>query len=131
MTTHELEYLATYLMPGAFFPEETTKRLDAYDPHEAAAKAPENAYCFTIAQRPKAPDLGPDFWVTGRIHNRSKRFYLGGRVYAEPEVAALSHVQHPGLLANMQGNHWSHMILCRTGNWQPFMDGDTLLEVPA
>lgn len=125
-TTHHAEYV----LPGLLFPEETTRQLDARDPAEAAEKAPEGAFAFVLYDLPVVPDTGLDpeqFRVTPKRQNVSKRYYLGGTLHSLDEVRAMGDDKRT-LVANMEGNGWATVICTPFGNWQPFEDGDTLLE---
>lgn len=122
-------YRADYSLPGSFFNEDASRTLDAYDPDEAVSKAPANAFCFTLCEVPIPPDLGPEFTVIPKPRRRSGRYYIGGTVHTLAEVQAMT--AGVGVLAdNMRANRWDHAIRCRTGNWQPFEDDDTLLPEP-
>ena len=44
--------------------------------------------------------------------------YLDGDVYTLEQVKAMN--GDKTLIANMESNDWSHVIRCRTGNWQSF-----------
>lgn len=113
-------------MPGTLFPEEYTKPLTAHDPQEALALANEYVYCFMLYDTEEIPtDLGPEFKITAVPKNRSSRYYIGGELFTHDEVVALG---VDTVAANMRGNNWDTVIRCRTGNWQPFLEGDTLLE---
>jgi hypothetical protein len=117
---------AEYLSPGAFFPEESSKRLDAYDPDEALRKAPSDAYCFVL-YRLAVPsvDLGPRFRIVSVRQDVSKRYYIGGKLFTVEEIEQLPGDNH--LLASNISSYGGMGILCRTGNWQPFNEGDMLL----
>lgn len=128
-----MKYYAHYLIPGMLFPEEATRELDVRSVELAVAKAPASAYCFTLYETADPPATrDPDYDVTPRRKNESKRYYLGGRVFTPDEVkevAARDPERHYALVENMEGNGWTRMIKCRPGNWQPFEEGDTLIEM--
>lgn len=126
--TDKLNYWAEYLMPGILFPEETVKQLDSHDALEALSKAPEDSFCFTLFDTLEPPDLGPDFRVLPTRKNQSKRYYIGGSLHTIEEAEKMG---ADGVAANMRGNNWAVVIKCRTGNWQPFLDGDVQLSDPA
>lgn len=122
-----------YYQPGILFPEETTRTAPTgVDPADwARENAPYGAFAFTLSTVMTAdpvPDgCGGTFKVTPKTVNETGRYYLGGRLFDRDEVAALDQREHPALLANMRGNDWDTLILCSTGNWQPFTSGDVLL----
>lgn len=125
-----MKHKARYLIPGSLFPEETTKDLARRDPALARREAPEYAFAFTLYDVEEVPDLGPDFRVTAKPKNETGRYYLGGTVYtvAELEDAFGSDPDKSILISNIKGNGYKAAIHCSTGNWQPFEDGDTLLD---
>jgi len=123
-----MNHWAEYLTPGFLFPEESYKQLDAHDPDEALAKAPDNTFCFVLYDTEEAPDLGPDFRVVPVHKNKSARFYIGGKIYTVEEIVEMDNLD--GLLSNLSAFGTNRAILCRTGNWQPFTEADTLLEAP-
>lgn len=128
MTTHK----AKYFIPGLLFSEETTRILEARDPTEAAAKAPRSAFAFELYDV-EEPDFDYDrerFDVVPKRQNVSGRYYLGGEVLTVAELKERfgDDPAHRILIANIEGSYPA-AIRCRTGNWQPFEDGDTLLEV--
>lgn len=117
---------AKYLIPGILMPEEMTVDLDDYSPIEAAEKAPDAAYCFTIYRLPVVDFHVPSgFDVTPKPRDESNRYYLGGMLYSLEEIEDMAGMDI--LACNMRCNGWDRVILCRTGNWQPFEKGDAIL----
>lgn len=123
-----MKYMAEFLLPGFLFPESTVRDLPEHTVEAAVAVAPEGAYCFTLYEIEEPPDLGPDFKVSPVAKNRSKRYYLGGRIYNVIEIESMGDDKRT-LAANMRGNHWDEIIQCKPGNWQPFEPGDVLVDV--
>jgi hypothetical protein len=131
MTSPHREKRVTYYLPGTFFSEDTTRPIDDGPGlvERAATQAPPGAFCFTIQTviaSPPVPDgEGGTLAVVPKVVNRSGRYYLGGRLYDLDGVMALG--GHDTLLSNMRGNGWARVIQTRSGNWQPFEAGDSLL----
>lgn len=119
-------YRARYSIPGSFFSEHQVKDLDAYSVKEAIQKAPKSAFGFTIYEVEEPPDLGPDFTVTSKAKNESAMHYLDGDILSIQAVEELPG-DHKILVSNMKGNEWDFVVRCRTGNFQPFKDGDVLV----
>lgn len=122
-----MRHVATFLQPGFFMPEESSKEVPTRDPSEVAKLAPAGTYCFTLHDKEdNGPDLGPDYRVVPVAKNKSGRFYIGGTLHSLDEVTALG---HDILASNMRANRWDRVIHCPTGNWQPFTDDDIVIEV--
>jgi hypothetical protein len=111
----------TYYCPGLLFPEETVKPVDVRDPQQQANKAPANAFSFYYYDIVRAIVYvdGERVETSSEPRNISKVHYIDAKLLNYDEVSAL-----PGdnatLLGNMRGNGWHNVVLCRTGNFQPF-----------
>lgn len=115
---------AEYLLPGSFMPESIRLELPERTLAAAKAAAPPSAYCFTMFDEADPVDLGPEFSVTPKRLNVSGKVYLGGALYELAEVRSMGETI---LAENMEHNDWPRVIRCRTGNWQPFFDGDMVI----
>ncbi len=127
--------LVTFYEPGSFMSEETLRVVTTRDPNEIAKMAPERAFCFTIEdfiEKTTTVD-GEDFKKTESVGGPSGRFYLGGDLYTVDELKAKfgSDRSKEILISNIEVNGWPKAIQCRTGNWQPFTDTDTFLDIAA
>lgn len=122
-----MRHFAEYSMPGSFLNEEEGRELDARDVAEAIAKAPASAFAFVLYDPPaEVPDVGPDFRVIPKRQNVSAKHYIDGTVRTLAEIEARG--SEVGMLAaNMRGNGWDRVVECRTGNFQPFEDGDQIV----
>lgn len=121
-----IQTFVTYLLPGAFVAEETSRPVESRSVEEAVREAPEHAYAFTFWERLETEHAGEK--LIGRPRDRSKRYYLGGEVMTVEDVRGLDG-DFRTLIANMESNRWYQVIRCRTGNFQPFKDGDRLIDV--
>jgi len=126
--------LVTFYTPGSFMPNESSKVVETHDPTEIAGMAPKHAFCFTIedfVEKTTTVD-GEDFKKTEQVGATSGRFYLGGDVYTVAELKAKfgDDSRHQTLISNIEGSY-PKAIQCRTGNWQPFSDDDTYLDIAA
>src|SRR5262249_9742468 len=92
-----------YLLPGAFFPEESVREVADRGPQEAARNAPDGAFAFAFHDRMSTTADG----VTLRSDplNVSGRYYINAEPLTAGDVAALPG-NHSILLANMRGNRW-------------------------
>lgn len=120
------KHIATYLLPGSFFPEEVTKELDARSPMLAASLAPERAFCFTLHELPDEVPEVEGYTLMPKPVSKSGRYYLGGTCYNIEDMESMG---MDTMVWNMEANDWPLVIQARFGNWQPFLEGDTLLAV--
>jgi hypothetical protein len=134
MTEKIERHFVTFLSPGTFVHEETTKPIEKWDVKKAKSMAKK------IVERHNATPFA--FYFTTRARNEtdldsrviaeSKRYYLGGKVETLAEVKARATKEDEILVANMEGNHWDR-IITNTNSWrvcQPLADGDVVLEWP-
>jgi hypothetical protein len=126
MTTEATKttYVA-YLHPGSFLLEESVKPVDARNPQQQANDAPESAFAFfyfDIVSATVSVQGEPIGTSSDRL-NISKTYYIDAKLLTSDEVAALPG-DHNILLSNMRCNGWDPIVLCRTGNFQPFAEND-------
>jgi hypothetical protein len=121
MTRHYV----TYYMPGTLMPETTSREVDSWDSSMAREKALRTGwrrpFCFEFTTRERQDDE-----FDSRETARSKRFYLGGEVIALADIPATP--EYSILRLNISAIPGQRAIKCITENWQPFFEGDTLLE---
>lgn len=131
--TDTTTYHAEYLVPGAFFSEEYSKQFEADEDwvREATRQAPPNAFCFSLytltlnqelheAAAKDGYDLKP---------KRSKlpgKYYIDGKVHNLADIKAMDGMEI--LASNMECNDWKLVIKCRTGNFQPFLPEDKIVN---
>jgi len=125
----ETKTFVEFKYPGSFFSETSSKEVDDRDPGNV--EVPEGAFAFTFYDQivGTAKSCGKDHRVNSLPFNRSGVFYCGGEVLSLAQVKALPG-DHSILVGNMERNKWEHVIKCRTGNFQPFENGDVFLEAP-
>jgi hypothetical protein len=112
----------TLMSPGSFFSEETVYPVDSWDPEAVRARVKPHHFALRFHTRERGPDD-----LDSRVSARSGVYYVGGEVYTLEEVER----QFPEcgtLIRNMRNNDWARAVRTRIGNWQPFDDGDTLLN---
>jgi hypothetical protein len=126
------QHFVTFLSPGTFVDEETTKPMDEWDVNVARTLAAQ------ITERYDARPFG--FYFTTRRREdddldsrqvaRSGIYYLGGNILTLDEVMARNRAEDSILISNMRGNGIERVIE-NTNSWKitkPFNDGDVLLE---
>lgn len=124
-----------FLYPGTLIAEREAEPIALRDP--ALVEVPEKAFAFrffdklTVVVREGAEDIE---LRSDRI-NESGMYYLGGEVYSLPELehifpeaTVLTQQEATVLTQNMRNNNWVQVIKTRLGNWQPFEEGDRLLD---
>jgi len=128
------KHFVTFLSPGTFISEETTREIESWDVAAAKAIAKEILerhgavpYGFFFTTRSRAAD---DF--DSKESARSGTYFLGGIVETVSEIAARGDPNDHILLLNMKGNNWDKVIT-NNNSWQHttlFKDGDVLLSWP-
>lgn len=118
----ETKHYVTFLCPGAFFPEESTREITVRDPNRI--DVPENCFAFEFYDVSRVEENGEI--LTGMPRNKTGRYYVDARILTQEDVER----EFPDktiLLSNMRGNGWKHVVLCKTGNFQPFEQTDALI----
>ena len=129
MTNSIKTTVVVYDLPGFFVSEQFSRVVDIRDPRRAAESAPQNAYTFTFHDIVEATVLveGQETTVRSKPINVSGRYFIDGERLNIHQVGMLPG-DHRVLLDNMRGNGWTHVVRCRTGNYQPFEDGDQIIR---
>ena len=128
------KHFVTFLSPGTFVHEETTKPIDSWDVDKAremarAIKERHGAtpFAFVFSTRQRGPlDLD------SKEVAHSGRYYLGGKVETLEEVEARQDPNEDTLRFNMRCNEW-HRIITNRNSWkitQPLETDDVVLEWP-
>lgn len=133
-----MKHHARYALPGSFLNESDSRELSDRSIDAAIARAPESAFAFVLYDTAEI-DFEYDpalFRVSPRPQNESGKHYIGGEVFTPDELRQLAAQEgephkYDVLIANVEGNRWGRAIRCRTGNWQPFEEGDVLVEPAA
>lgn len=127
-----IAHFVTFLSPGTFFHEDTTKPIESWDVKKAKEMARD------IKERYNATPFA--FYFTTRSRGeedldskqsaRSCTYYLGGKIETLEEVKARNLPDESILLANMQGNGWTRIIV-NSNSWKitaPLKDDDVVLD---
>lgn len=131
MTT---EHWVKFLLPGTLFPEETRVQLESRSTREAMAFADKNAYAFKLYDvevRTGVLEDGEKI-ENRRMVNESGMYFIGGKLLDKEDIAKENELnnRYSILLSNMESNGYEYVVRCRTGNYQPFQEGDVLFAVP-
>ena len=113
---------ATFYHPGSFFPEETTREVVSRDV-DALRPFPPSAFAVVFYDLVEGEIDGVE--VSSIPRNYSKRVYIGGEVFTLDQLP--DDDKHHRLRSNAECNGWPALIRCRTGNWQPFREGETVV----
>ena len=126
------KHFVTFLSPGTFVAEDTTKPIDSWDIEAAKTMARK------IKERYGAVPYGFRFTTRSRGENdldskvtaESPLYYLGGKVETLAEVKARATADDRILVSNMECNGYDK-IITNTNSWrwtQPLQPSDIVLE---
>lgn len=125
-------HFVTFLSPGTFLAEQTTKPIPSWDVNEAMSMA------RAIKERYNATPYGFRFTTRARgvedldSHETAKSplYYLGGKVETLEQVKARATPKDRILISNMECNQWNK-IITNDNSWswsQPLSDDDVVLD---
>lgn len=123
METKTITYVE-YIYPGAFFSESGVQKVTDRD--ISKLDIPDGAFAFKFFDIifTKTED---DVAMQSDHLNISGKHYIGGKLYTVDEVKR-DFPDSRTLISNLVGNGHTGAIHCRTGNWQPFDEGDIYIE---
>lgn len=127
----EIKTYVEFLYPGSFFSESSS--LEVKDRDTINLKIPELAFCFyfyDVKEQEITTDWGEIQTLKSKMENVSGKYYIDGEVLTYEDVVKLDSgsSQYRILLCNMKTNSILRVVLCRTGNIQPFEDSDLLFS---
>lgn len=126
------KHFVTFLSPGTFVAEETSKQVDSWDVDKAVEmsgaiieryNALPYGFYFTTRER------GEDDFDSKEVA-RSNMYYLGGEVFTLEELKARNDPNDKTLIWNMEVNKWEKIVE-NTNSWkwtQPLKEGDVVLR---
>jgi hypothetical protein len=129
------KHFVTFLSPGTFMAEDTTKLVDSWDVPTAQAMAETvteryNAvpYAFYFTTRTRGPDD-----LDSKVTATSPTYFIHCKVETLEEVEARNDPKESILRSNMRGNGYDRIVVTTRGwKWtQPLRDGDIVLSSPA
>ena len=126
------KHFVTFLSPGTFVAEETTRPVESWDVETAKAMARDvkerydaTPYGFYFSTRARDDDE-----LDSRMTKRSGVYYLGGKVMTIAQLKGRGDPHDLILIRNMENNGWRRIIE-NTNSWkwtQPLNKDDTVLE---
>lgn len=126
------QHFVTFLSPGTFVSEETTRRVKSWGVEAACEQAHKiverhgaTPYGFYFTTRSRGPND-----LDSREVKRSGTFYLGGRIRTLAQVRADADPKEEILRTNMECNGWER-IITNDNSWRHtalFNKGDVLLD---
>ena len=126
------KHFVTFLSPGSFVAERTTKPVDSWDVPTAQAMAETiteryNAvpYAFYFTTRARGPDD-----LDSKVTATSPFYFINCKVETLEEIVARDDPNESILRSNMRGNGYKRIAVTTRGwKWtQPLQDGDIVLE---
>jgi len=125
------QHFVTFLSPGTFVAEQTTKEIDSWNTDKAIEISKD------IKERYGALPYGFYFSTRERTEKdldskqtqQSNMYYLGGEIFTIEELEARNHPDEATLRSNMRMNKWKRIVI-NTNSWkwtQPLKDDDVVL----
>ena len=125
------KYFVTFLSPGTFLAETSSKNVDSWDVDEAVMMAD------AIVERYGARPYGFYFTTRTRTDNeldsrqtaKSGTYYLNSAVETYEQIERRDNPDDKILLSNMKGNDWNYVAVSLNGykSVQPLYPGDIVL----
>ena len=126
------KHFVTFLSPGTFVAEQSTKPIGSWDTEDAMEMARD------ILERHGATPYGFYFTTRSRkdrerdssVTDRSGTYYLGGKILSIEDIESRHDPKDNVLLSNMRCNGWSRVVE-NNNSWrwtQPLEDKDTVLS---
>jgi hypothetical protein len=121
-----LKHYVTYASPGLLFDNFEEREVPTRDPETALRNMPPNAFSFQFYSRTEKKVDGE--LLVGEEKDFSPTYYVG-KVYTLDEVKKEfgNNDSYRILIQNMEGNDYQKVVLCRTGNWKPFIEDKTIV----
>lgn len=127
------KHYVTFMSPGTFVAETTTKEIESWDVELAISMA-EN-----IKERYNAVPYGFYFTTRERLEEdfdskqvaESNMYYLGGTVYTLKQIKDRNNPNDSTLIRNMEINKYKKVVE-NNNSWkwtQPLRDGDVVLKI--
>ncbi len=115
-------------MPGAMLSESSSEPLNGRTIEQIAQEAPRGVFALkTYKQAEGSLDIGGrSIPMSSKPFDESGLAYIDGQVYTLEEVKKLPDAGN--VAGNMESNGWQKVVRARTGNWQPFLEGDSMVS---
>ena len=120
----KIETYVEWLMPGAFFPEESNRKVNTRD--LAKIEVPKDAYAFTFydVKTVKAVDEEGKEHEIKTTENKSPR-HIVGEVYTHEQIMAMGD-KFRILASNISQYETKSGVKTHLGNWQPLLEDDVV-----
>ncbi len=119
---------ATFFFAGSFFSEES--RIEVDNREVESLEIPKG--CFAVQFHDiKTAEIDINGTMVKAYSdpvNKSGKVYIDADVLNRAEVAE-KEGENAIVVRNMEGSGWSQVVLCRTGNYQPFLEGDRVVNL--
>lgn len=125
------KHFVTFVSPGTFVPETSTKEIESWDVEKATDMAREvieryNAkpYSFYFTTRRNDGDLD------SKQVARSRNYFLGGTVFTREEIEARNDPSEKILRSNLKNNNIERVVV-NTNSWKatlPLEEDDVVLQ---
>ena len=116
-----LKHYVTFLYPGIFLSEESSKEVKSRD---EKFEVPKTCFAYYFWDREEQEIRGEI--LKGEAKNKSGLFYFGELMTVKDVEEKLP--KERVLLSNMRSNNWDKIVRTRRGNFQPFNKGDKILQ---
>ncbi len=127
------KHFVTFLSPGSFVHEESTKPIASWETDAAVKMSREvverygaKPFAFYFTTRSRQEDD-----LDSAISDRSNTYFLGGKIETIEEVELRNDPEERILRSNMRNNGWNRIVV-NTNSFkiiQPLRDGDVVLDV--
>jgi hypothetical protein len=127
------QHFVTFVSPGTFFTEQTTKEINSWDTKKAIKMAK------SVLERYNATPFGFYFSTRARknneldskVVNKSCMYYIGsiGKIETLEEIESRHDPEDSILISNMKGNNWDR-VFTTTKGWKatlPIGKGDKVV----
>lgn len=126
------KHFVTFVSPGTFVSEQTTKEIDSWDIKKATEMARNvterhsaRPFCFYFTTRTNDGELDSKVTAT------SRKYYLGGQVQTREEIEDRNDPSEEILRSNLRANGIDRVVV-NCNSWKsvlPLDDGDIVLDV--
>lgn len=119
------------LAQGSLFAEDYVREVDVRNPQRDAAGADRRIFAFRYYD---IETTWGELVGGGQAKLGSKKVNISGFYYIDAEKLSVDDVRalegdNRILISRMEGNGWDHVARCRTGNFRPMEDGDTVIRL--